>query len=72
VVGAHFVGALQTIVGRNVDPRDAAVISVGQFAAGTAPNIIPDQALLTGTVRTFTTEVRDLIITRMQEVAESL
>jgi hippurate hydrolase len=55
-----------------VDPRDAAVISVGQFAAGTAPNIIPDQALLTGTVRTFTTEVRDLIITRMQEVAESL
>ena len=72
VAGAHFVSTLQSIVGRNLDPRDAAVISVGQFSAGTAPNIIPDQALLTGTVRTFKTEVRALIITRMQEMAESL
>ena len=58
VAGAHFVTALQSIVGRNVDPLDAAVISVGQFTAGTAPNIIPDQALLRGTVRTFKLEVR--------------
>jgi amidohydrolase len=72
VAGAHFVSALQSIVSRNVDPRDAAVISVGQFSAGTAPNIIPDQALLTGTVRTFKADVRELIITRMREVAESL
>jgi amidohydrolase len=72
VAGAHFVSALQSIVGRNVDPLDAAVISVGQFQAGTAPNIIPDQALLAGTVRTFKTEVRDLLIKRLQEMAESL
>jgi len=72
VAGAHFVSALQSIVSRNVDPRDAAVISVGQFSAGTAPNIIPDQAVLTGTVRTFKADVREIIITRMREVAESL
>lgn len=72
VAGAYFVSALQTIVGRNVDPLDAAVISVGQFQAGTAPNIIPDQALLKGTVRTFKNEVRDLVIQRLQEMAESL
>jgi amidohydrolase len=72
VAGAHFVSALQSIVGRNVDPREAAVITVGQFAAGTAPNIIPGQARLTGTVRTFTTEVRELIIARMGEMAGSL
>jgi amidohydrolase len=72
VAGAHFVSALQSIVGRNVDPREAAVITVGQFSAGTAPNIIPDQARLTGTVRSFKTEVRDHVIQRMQEMAESL
>ncbi len=72
VAGAHFVTALQSIVGRNVDPLDAAVISVGQFTAGTAPNIIPDQALLRGTVRTFKFEVRALVRERMQEMAESL
>lgn len=72
VAGAHFVSALQTIVGRNVDPLESAVISVGQFMAGTAPNIIPDQALLRGTVRTFKNEVRGLIIQRLQELAESM
>ena len=72
VAGAHFVSAVQTIVGRNLDPLDSAVISVGQFQAGTAPNIIPDQAYLAGTVRTFKTEVRDLVRRRLQEMAESL
>jgi amidohydrolase len=72
VAGAHFVSAVQSIVGRNLDPRDAGVVTVGQFSAGTAPNIIPDQALLRGTVRTFKTEVRELIIQRLQELAESL
>ncbi|NWG76498.1 MAG: amidohydrolase, partial [Rubrivivax sp.] len=72
VAGAHFVSALQSIVGRNVDPLESAVISVGQFQAGTAPNIIPNEALLTGTVRTFTTEVRELVMGRLQALAESL
>ncbi len=72
VAGAHFVSALQSIVGRNLDPRDAAVITVGQFQAGTAPNIIPDRALLKGTVRTFKSEVRDVIVRRLQDMAEGL
>ena len=72
VAGAHFVAALQTVVARNVDPLEAAVISVGQFSAGTAPNIIPDTARLAGTVRTFKTEVRDLVMRRLQGMAESL
>jgi amidohydrolase len=72
VAGAHFVSAVQSIVGRNLDPRDAGVITVGQFTAGTAPNIIPDQALLRGTVRTFKTEVREIIMRRLQELAASL
>jgi amidohydrolase len=72
VAGAHFVSAVQTIVGRNVDPLDSAVVSIGQFQAGTAPNIIPDQAQLAGTVRTFKTEVRDLVMRRLQDLAESL
>jgi amidohydrolase len=72
VAGAHFVSALQSIVSRNLDPRDAGVVTVGQFAAGTAPNIIPDQALLRGTVRTFKTEVREAIRQRLQALAESL
>ena len=72
VAGAHFVAALQTVVARNVDPLEAAVISVGQFSAGTAPNIIPGTAHLAGTVRTFKTEVRDLVMRRLQGMAESL
>jgi len=72
VAGAQFVSAVQSIVGRNLDPQDAGVVTVGQFQAGTAPNIIPDQALLRGTVRTLKAEVREVIIRRLQELAESL
>ena len=70
--GAYFVSAVQTIVSRNIDPTDSAVVTVGQFQAGTAPNIIPEQALLTGTVRAFKDEVREKIILRLTEIAESL
>ena len=72
VAGAHFVSSVQTIVGRNIDPTDSAVVTVGQFQAGTAPNIIPEQALLTGTVRAFKDEVREMIMLRLTEIAESL
>jgi len=72
VAASHFVSSVQTIVGRNIDPKDSAVVTVGQFQAGTAPNIIPEQALLTGTVRTFKDATRELIIQRLTEIAESL
>jgi len=72
LAGSHFVTAVQSIVSRNVGPIDSAVVTVGQFQAGTAPNIIPDQVLLTGTVRTFKPEVRDRIIGRLTEIASGL
>jgi hippurate hydrolase len=60
----------QTIVSRNVNPIDSAVLSVTQIHSGSATNVIPDQATLIGTVRTFTTEVLDLIETNMKRIAE--
>jgi amidohydrolase len=70
--GAYFVNAVQTIVSRNIAPTDSAVVTVGHFQSGTAANIIPEDALLTGTVRAFKDEVRETIIFRLTEIAESL
>jgi amidohydrolase len=53
VVGAQIVNALQTIVARNVNPIESAVVTVGEFHAGTAVNVIADTARLGGTVRYF-------------------
>lgn len=53
VVGAQVVNALQTIVARNVDPLNAAVVTVGEFHAGSARNVIADSAEISGTVRYF-------------------
>lgn len=57
VVGSQIVNALQTIVSRNVDPLDAAVVTVGEFHAGTALNIIADTATINGTVRYFNADL---------------
>jgi hippurate hydrolase len=59
---------LQSIVSRNKRPVDAAVLSITQMMAGHATNVIPDEASLAGTVRTFSVEVLDLIETRMKEI----
>ena len=72
VAGAQFVSGLQTLVSRNTPPTDTAVVTVGEFRAGTASNIIPDKAVLRGTVRTMKDEVRQMIIRRMGELAQSL
>ena len=70
LVGAQIVTQLQTIVARNVDPNDAAVISITVFQAGQADNVIPQTARLVGTARSLTPEVRDLIETRLREIVE--
>ncbi|AYH44750.1 M20 aminoacylase family protein [Azoarcus sp. DN11] len=59
--GAALVQALQTIVSRTLDPLDSAVVSVTQFHAGEAYNVIPDRAQLCGTVRAFSAAVQDRI-----------
>jgi amidohydrolase len=68
LVGAQLITALQSIVSRNVDPLDSAVISMCEFHAGNARNVIPQTAELRGTVRTLTEEVRSLVEKRVREV----
>jgi len=68
LVGAQLITALQSIVSRSVDPLDSAVISMCEFHAGNARNVIPQTAQLRGTVRTLTSEVRELVEKRVGEV----
>jgi hippurate hydrolase len=70
-VACQMVQAFQTIVTRNKKPIDTAVISVTMVHAGEATNVVPDTCEIQGTVRTFTTEVLDLVERRMQVIAES-
>ncbi len=72
VIGAEIINALQTIVSRNVDPLERAVITVGALHAGVAPNVIPDTAELRATIRSFNPEVRDLLAKRIPEVCEGI
>jgi hippurate hydrolase len=73
-VAGQFIVAVQGIVGRNVPPSQAAVLSVGHIAAGTAgsPNVIPSEVLIKGTARSFLPEVRDLLERRLAEVAAGI
>jgi amidohydrolase len=63
--------ALQSIITRNKKPIDTAVLSITQIHAGDAVNVIPNDAWLAGTVRTFTTETLDLIESKMAKIAEA-
>lgn len=68
LAGAQLITALQGIVSRNVDPFEAAVLSMCEFHAGNARNVIPQYAELKGTVRTMTAEVRDMVEQRVRDV----
>ena len=68
LVGAQIINQIQSIVSRNVDPLQAAVISICVFQAGSTDNVIPQTALLRGTARSLTPEVRDLLERRLHEV----
>lgn len=72
VCASHITTALQTIVARNAKPLDAAVVSVTQIHTGTALNIIPDHAEMSGTFRTYTHEMRDLVDRRIREIATNV
>ncbi|MBP1852205.1 M20 aminoacylase family protein [Rhizobium halophytocola] len=72
VVGSQIVGALQVIAARNADPLRSVVVSVTKFHSGTAHNIIPEDAVLGGTVRTLDENVRDLAEKRIREIAEGI
>ncbi|MCL1925365.1 MAG: M20 family metallopeptidase [Defluviitaleaceae bacterium] len=70
VIGSSIVSAFQQIVSRRINPLEPAVISVCKFIAGSAFNIIPDTALLEGTVRTYSEEVQEFIIKEMEEIVK--
>jgi amidohydrolase len=72
MVAVQIAQAWQTIISREKNPLDTAVLSITQIHAGSATNVIPDEAELIGTVRTFTTEVLDLVETRMEAIARGM
>jgi hippurate hydrolase len=72
VVAAHVITALQTIASRNADPLESVVVSVCTVKAGEAFNVIPQTAMLLGTVRTLSPETRDLAETRIRAITENV
>jgi hippurate hydrolase len=72
VIASMIVVELQTIVSRNLKPTDAAVVTVGAIQGGVKNNIIPDEVVLRLTVRTFTTEVREMVHRRIREIANGV
>ena len=70
LVGAQIVNAIQSIVSRDVDPLEAAVVSICVFQAGNTDNVIPQTAVLRGTARSLTPKVRDLLEERLHRIVE--
>lgn len=68
-IAAHVYFALQSVIARETDPSKACLMTVGKFQAGTAANIIPDTAVLEGTIRTNDKNSRELLVRRMKETA---
>jgi len=72
LVGSEVVMALQSIVARNVNPTDTAVVSACTFHSGSAGNIIAGEATITGTIRSFDDNVRNLLFRRIEEIATGI
>jgi amidohydrolase len=73
IVGAAaLIGALQTLVSRRLDPAEPGVVTVGTISAGSASNIIPDRAELSGTIRATSTSARTLLTTELRRMAEGI
>ena len=72
VAGAYLITQLQSIISRELPPLENAVISIGRFQAGTASNIIPEEAVLEGTLRTLKPDIRIEIIKRLEDMVEGV
>jgi amidohydrolase len=72
VVAAHTVVALQTVVSRAVDPQETAVVTIGRIEGGVRGNIIPNEVMLTGTVRTFERTVLERVLSRMEGIVAGI
>jgi amidohydrolase len=71
-IGAQIVTALQTVVAREIDPVEPAVCTVGAFISGDAPNVIPDTAVLRGTLRSFSPEVRIQLAEAVERIVRNV
>ena len=72
VAAAALISALQTIVSRRLNPATPGVVTIGSVHAGSAPNIIPDTATLSGTVRAVESASRDMMLSEVRRVSESI
>ena len=72
VAAAQLVNAMQTIVSRNISPLQTAVVTIASIHSGEAFNVIPGDAVLQGTMRTFETTVRQRMITRFSQIVEDI
>ena len=72
VMGSQFVNAMQTLISRNTDPMNSAVLTIGRFIAGTRYNVMAEEALIDGTCRTFSSEDRRRIFKDMENLAKAI
>ena len=72
IMGAQFVNAMQTLISRNTDPMNSAVLTVGRFIAGTRYNVMAEEAIIDGTCRTFSKEDRMRIFRDMENLAKAI
>ena len=70
--GLHIYQAFQGLIARETPPQETAVLTLGQFTAGSAPNIIPQTAILQGTLRTYNKDLRAKLTQRMKEITDSV
>ncbi|MFT4068403.1 M20 aminoacylase family protein [Paraburkholderia sp.] len=70
IVGTTIVQSIQSIVSRNINPLDTTVVSVCKFLSGTAINVIPDTAVLEGTVRTLSVTAQETTLARLRAICE--
>lgn len=70
--GVQVYLALQSLIARECPPTEEAVLTIGQFKAGEAANIIPNEAVLQGTLRTFKPEIKDLLVRRINEIVPAI
>lgn len=71
VVGTEIINQMQTIVSRYVTPGEMAVVSIGEFKAGDAPNIIPDKAYMSASIRTTNEETRQKVARRVKDIIDN-
>ena len=71
-VTGQVLSALQTIVSRNVDPQETAVLTIGTVHGGTAFNVIAETVAMRGTIRTFSPTVRETVLTRLRVLLDGV